>query len=238
MICFIIITKKRITAYHPQCDGQVERTLANMLAMYVDKNQKDWDLWLDQVLFAYRTSLHESTGATPFSLMYGREARLPVDLCFAPPEGETTTGITYNHYAIQLRDRLDTSFKLAQNKLQLSQKRQAEEYDKRAWGSPFIVGDRVWLFNSSTPCTLSSKLVSHWTGPYAVKNCLNEVNYVIQKRCRKILLTLTLTLTLTVHHNHLKPCTSPKSNERSNTQFANRAKTERTTSTRSKPSSK
>ena len=84
-ICDLHITKKRTTAYYPQCDGQVERfngTLANMLAMYVDKNQKDWDLWLDQVLFAYRTSVHESTGATPFSLMYGREARLPVNLCF------------------------------------------------------------------------------------------------------------------------------------------------------------
>jgi hypothetical protein len=125
------------------------------------KNQKDWDLWLDQVLFAYRTSVHESTRATPFSLVYGREARLPVDLCFALPEGETTTVTTYNHYTTQLKDRLGTSFKLAQNKLKLAQKRQAEEYDKKAWGSPFEVGDRVWLFNPSTPRTLSSKLVSH-----------------------------------------------------------------------------
>ena len=91
-------------------------------------------------------------------------------------------------------------------------KRQAEEYDKRAWGSPFKVGEKVWLSNPSTPRTLSSKLVSHWTRPYAVKNCLNEVDYVIQNGCHK-----TLTLTLTVHHNRLKPCTFPKSNERLNT---------------------
>ena len=60
-VCDLLhINKKRTTAYHPQCDGQVERfnrTLANMLTMYVDKNQKDWDLWLEQVLFAYRTSI-------------------------------------------------------------------------------------------------------------------------------------------------------------------------------------
>ena len=36
--------------------------------------KKDWDLWLEQVLFAYRTSIHESIGAIPFSLLYGMEA--------------------------------------------------------------------------------------------------------------------------------------------------------------------
>ena len=69
-VCKLLhIDKKCTTAYHPQCNGQVDRfnrTLANMLAMYVSKNQKDWDLWLEQVLLAYRTSIHESTGTTPF----------------------------------------------------------------------------------------------------------------------------------------------------------------------------
>ena len=165
-------------------------------------------MWLEQVLFAYRTSVHESTGATPFFLLYGREARLPIDLCFAPPPGDETTA-SYNHYATQLQDRLATSFKLAQNKLQLSQKRQADEYDKKAWGSQFKAGDRVWLFNPSTPRTLSSKLVSHWTGPYTVEKCLNEVNYLIQREGGSTMQT--------VHHNRLKPCTSSKTNETPNT---------------------
>ena len=202
-VCDLLhIHKKRTTAYHPQCDGQVERfnrTLANMLAMYVDKNQKDWDLWLEQVLLAYRTSIHESTGATPFSLLYGREARLLVDLCFPPPPGNQTE-TTYNQYTTRFQERLNDSFKLAQSKLQLSQKRQAEEYDKKAWGLPFKQNDRVWLFNPSTPRTLCSKLSSHWTGPYVVKQVLNEVNYTIQlEGGRKM---------QTINHNRLKPCTS------------------------------
>ena len=73
-VCNLLhINKTHTTAYHPLCDGQVERfnrTLANMLAMYVNKNQKDWDLWLEQVLFEYRTSIRKSSGATPFSLLY------------------------------------------------------------------------------------------------------------------------------------------------------------------------
>ena len=40
----------------------------------------DWDQLIDNVLFAYRSSPHDSTRWTPFLLMYGREAHLPIDL--------------------------------------------------------------------------------------------------------------------------------------------------------------
>ena len=48
-------------------------------------------MWLPQVLLAYRSSVHESTGATPFALLYGHEARLPVDLCFPNPAETNST---------------------------------------------------------------------------------------------------------------------------------------------------
>ena len=121
------IDKRRTTAYHPQCDGQVERfnrTLTTMLSMYVEKNQKDWDRWLPQVLLAYRSSVHESTGATPFALLYGREARLPVDLCFPCPTDlePSTTPTTYQEYTATLQTKLNDLFSQARGKLQLSQK--------------------------------------------------------------------------------------------------------------------
>ena len=40
----------------------------------------DWDDYLDPVLFGIRTSVHESTKFTPFFLMYGREARFPLEV--------------------------------------------------------------------------------------------------------------------------------------------------------------
>ena len=140
------IDKRHTTAYHPQCDGQVERfnrTLTTMLSMYVEKNQKDWDRWLPQVLLAYRSSVHESTGATPFALLYGREARLPVDLCFPCPTEPSTTSTTYQEYTATLQTKLNDLFLQAREKLQLSQKRQADKYNSKAWGKPFNVGDRV-----------------------------------------------------------------------------------------------
>ncbi|KZR95508.1 Uncharacterized protein APZ42_010747, partial [Daphnia magna] len=64
-------------AYHPQCNGLVERynhTFAEMFSMYVNSCHNDWDDYVDFVTFAYNTSKQESTGVTPFFLLYGREA--------------------------------------------------------------------------------------------------------------------------------------------------------------------
>ena len=68
------INKTHTTAYHPQGDGMVERlnrSLLQMLRTYVT-DRADWESLLPLMLFAYRTAVHSSTGATPFELMFGR----------------------------------------------------------------------------------------------------------------------------------------------------------------------
>ena len=69
-------TEHRIsTAYHPQTNGLVERynqTLQRSLLKLVNKQQDNWDEFIDGVLFAYRTSKQKSTQFTPFELMYCR----------------------------------------------------------------------------------------------------------------------------------------------------------------------
>ena len=46
---------------------------------FVDTEQKDWDLYLDAILFSYRVSRHDSTRQSPFVLVYGRQPRLPIE---------------------------------------------------------------------------------------------------------------------------------------------------------------
>lgn len=80
-------------AYHPQTDGLVERlnsTLCQTLSMFVSKNQKDWDIFTPAALFAFRTSPSESTGESPFYLLYGREPRLPMEVTLLPPGDPTS----------------------------------------------------------------------------------------------------------------------------------------------------
>ena len=79
-VCQLLGVKTRTTPYHPQSDGlhvveRFNRTLLDMLSMAVKDDERDWDLLLPTLLFAYRTSRHVTAGVTPFELMYGRDAR-------------------------------------------------------------------------------------------------------------------------------------------------------------------
>ena len=51
----------------------------------VSSSQKDWDRYLNPVLFGYRVSPSEVTSESPFFLLYGRQPRLPMDVSMLPP---------------------------------------------------------------------------------------------------------------------------------------------------------
>jgi hypothetical protein len=68
----------RTTAGNPRSNGLVEnhnRTLKDMLAQYVNAYQCDWDKYLPLCAYQYNTTVNSQTGFTPFSMLYGREAR-------------------------------------------------------------------------------------------------------------------------------------------------------------------
>ncbi|GJX83807.1 reverse transcriptase domain-containing protein [Tanacetum coccineum] len=69
------------TAYHPQTDGQSERTiqtLEDMLRACVIDFRGSWDRHLPLVEFSYNNSYHASIKAAPFEELYGRKCRSPV----------------------------------------------------------------------------------------------------------------------------------------------------------------
>ena len=69
--------------YHPQTDGLVERfngTLKSMLKKFTSKNQTDRDEYLLYLLFVYWKVPQESTGLSPFELLFGRKVRGPLDV--------------------------------------------------------------------------------------------------------------------------------------------------------------
>ena len=68
------ITKTRITAYQPQCDGQVERqnrTLQDMLAAFCNEDENDRDLWIDAAVLAYNLSLQDPHETSLYEIVFG-----------------------------------------------------------------------------------------------------------------------------------------------------------------------
>lgn len=85
--------KRDILLYHPQGNGQCERfnrTLHDLLRVFPQNRMPSH---LSQVIYAYNTTTHPSTGMTPYFLMFGREPRLPVDFMLGE-EGEVREDIS------------------------------------------------------------------------------------------------------------------------------------------------
>ena len=110
--------------------------------MAAAENERDWDLHLPMVTMAYRTSMQESTGCTPFYMMFGREARLPADVMFRLPSPPLQT----NEYVQDMRFRLEQAYQQVRDRLNLQQRRQKALYDRGTHGSMYAVGDLVSSF--------------------------------------------------------------------------------------------
>ena len=81
------------TTYHPQTDGQSERTiqtLEDMLRACVIDFGNDWETHFPLVKFAYNNSYHTSVKEAPFEALYGRKCRSPI--CWAKVGDSQLTG--------------------------------------------------------------------------------------------------------------------------------------------------
>ena len=76
------IQHHKSSTYRPQTNGAVKATNKNIkrILRKMIENSRDWSEKLPFTLWAYRTSFRTSTGATPYSLIYGMEAVLPVEI--------------------------------------------------------------------------------------------------------------------------------------------------------------
>ena len=198
-ICKLLeIKKTRTTPYHPQSDGLIERfnrTLLNMLSMAVVDDEHSWDLKLPTLLLAYRTSIQDTTGATPFELMFGRKPQLPEDVMYSIPSSTDTTS---ENYADLLKDRLSDAYQRVNRYMEGQQRNQKKYYDRGQRGKPYAVGDIVLLHEPAVQRGNSRKFHRPWKGPFkivkVISSCVYRIQHCKHSRRRKV-----------VHFNRLKP---------------------------------
>ncbi|KAM7293325.1 DDE-type integrase/transposase/recombinase [Ixodes scapularis] len=168
---------RRTTAYHPQTNGLTERlnkTIADMISMYVDVEHKTWDEVLPYVTFAYNTAVQETTGFTPFQLVHGRKVTTMLDamLPHEPSDNESDDAQAVAQRAEEVRQ-------LARLMIQDQQRVDAGRYNLRRRDVHFQPGDRVWVWTPIRRRGLSEKLLKRYFLPYKVLRRLGELNHEV-----------------------------------------------------------
>ena len=173
------VKKLRTTTYHPRTDGMVERgnrTLISILSKYAEQ-EKDWDLRMPLALFALRTSEHATTGFSPFRLTYGREARLPWDICYGPAP---KTPLPHVNWVAERKKEMTKVFKLVKEHTLRKQQHQKDYFNKNLKGQfqVFQEGDAV-MYCDPVLKERGGKLTRPWTGPHTVETKLSDALYKI-----------------------------------------------------------
>ena len=113
---------------------------------------------------AYRSSVHESTGYSPYRLMLEEECTLPMDVGLPQQDPDLPDPIT-SPYAVWVRDALEVAYDQVRRNSGQAVRRQKRLYDRRAVRRLFTVGD--WTLRYYSPVK-ECKLDSAWVGPYLV----------------------------------------------------------------------
>ncbi|XP_019251180.1 PREDICTED: uncharacterized protein LOC109230106 [Nicotiana attenuata] len=185
--------KSEITSapYHPTANGQDESTnkfIINTLKKRLEESKGKWPKVLPGVLRAYRATAKSSTGETPFSLVCGAEALIPVEI------GEPSTRYTHaTEEANEEEMRVNLDLLLERRKVTLirlaAQKQMIEQYYNRiANFRYFKIGDFILkkVFRS-TKTANAGKLSPNWEGPYRVRGIAGKGSYEFETSDGKIL---------------------------------------------------
>jgi hypothetical protein len=160
------------TAQHPQSDGQSEReiqTLITALRSYVNTAANDWDEYLPALELSFNSKQQASTGAAPFTLVYGTEARLPIDCALDDIRPASVPAVMDR--AERMRRAIDHARSHAE-RAQLRQKRLADRHRRLL---QLKEGDQVLLSTDGLELRSGShKLTGRYVGPFRVMGTVND----------------------------------------------------------------
>jgi transposase InsO family protein len=165
----------KTTPYNPQSNGQCERhnaTLVPNLVALSNKSRSDWDDKLIATTFNYNATRHDSTGFTPFELMFARLPRFIADL---PSSSIIPHTVSHYHHTMQ---QFMEHAKLAARKSTLRhQQITKRRYDQNRSNPQYSVGQTIIIRNRSPSI---NKFSPKFVGPYTIINQVHRKTYIVQ----------------------------------------------------------
>ena len=191
---FFHVTKVTSTAGHPRTQGLVERqnrTLLTLLRVFCSRRMRDWDQCLDEVIGAYNSTRHATTGFSPYMLTRGMEKTIP--LTFLYPEFAAKSFETHEAYIDHVLARQQEIHDLVRRNTHQAQLRQKLKYDRATQARAYQPGELVWIFCRYVPQKGSPMLMRAWRGPHKVVQVFQDGRVYVLDTGQK------------VHFERLKP---------------------------------
>ncbi len=178
------IDQRYTSPYHPECNGLTERTnrsLLDQLSVFCTRRKHDWDRYLPLIMSAHRASINDTTGYSPYSMLYGREPAFPFQVTLSK---QLELPARWNHvqeYIDDLTERLDYAHEhLRDTWAKIMEARRRTAPDIRT--PVYAVGDRVWLHRVLQIQRTAPKLEGQrWWGPYVVHRILKTDTYLLHR---------------------------------------------------------
>ena len=166
--------------------GKTNGLLCGSLSKLVDTNKRKWDVHVSEVLWAYRTTHKLSLGFTPFQLVYGVEAILPIELEITSLRTSFSRMCnkeeTHAQRLVQL-ETLDEKRLQALQHLEATQQRRKARYDaliKKKKKPELKEGSLVMKYDGRVEKRLDKKLLRRWEGPFSVKKKFKNNTYLLE----------------------------------------------------------
>lgn len=153
-----------------------------MLSKYIQERRNRWDEFLDTSVYAYNTSSHESTRFTPFELMFGRKAVLPIDIDVLGKEAEEKVRSCLEELstsaAMRLTERRRHLLEQAKINILKAQEKQKRDYDlRRANPKAYEIGSKVLKKDFLRRKRAGGKMDAKYLGPYVITGHLGKGLY-------------------------------------------------------------